>query len=92
MIKSDLNIAGLEIDERKSNERMIWIKKDSANQTKGEHGQKEGQAEKNNFVSEIKKILFAMDKFRKLVVEKKSDSIIFDDFQMNLTSSGKFYE
>jgi len=27
MIKSDLNIAGLEIDETKSNERMIWIKK-----------------------------------------------------------------
>lgn len=83
MIKSDLSIAGLEIDETKNYERMIWIKKDPKKENR--------QAENSDLSSEIKKILFAMDMFKRLVAEKNSDNISFDDFQMNLTSSGKFY-
>jgi hypothetical protein len=62
MIKSDLKIAGLTIAETKSNERIIWIKKDPKKENR--------QAENNNLKNDIEKSLFALDRFRKLAVEK----------------------
>jgi hypothetical protein len=34
---------------------------------------------------------FALDRFKKFLIEKNTDRVDYDDFQMDLTGSGKFY-
>jgi hypothetical protein len=97
MIKSDLRTAGVIIDPIKSNERLIWIRKDSTYnyQEQGEGGQNNEALEytKNEVHLEYddRKKEFALDRFKKFLVEKNTDRVYYEDFQMNLTSSGKFY-
>jgi hypothetical protein len=96
MIKSDLRTAGVIIDPIKSNERLIWIRKDSTY-----NYQEQGEGAQNNEVIEYAKNEmqleyngkkeFALERFKKFLGEKNTDRIYYEDFQMNLTSPGKFY-
>jgi hypothetical protein len=83
MIKSDLRTAGIIIDPIKSNERQIWIRKDSA------YNKQECRSKKED--DDKKKREFALDRFKKFLAEKNTEKVTFYDFQMDLTSSGKFY-
>jgi hypothetical protein len=38
-----------------------------------------------------KKNEFALDRFKKFLEEKNTDKVYYEHFQMDLTSSGKFY-
>jgi hypothetical protein len=96
MIKSDLRTAGVIIDPIKSNERLIWIRKDSTynKQEQGEGGQNNQVTEytKNEMHLEYDgKKEFALDRFKKFLGGKNTDRVYYEDFQMDLTSSGKFY-
>jgi hypothetical protein len=83
MIKSDLRTAGIIIDPIKSNERQIWIRKDSTYNKQEYMNKKEDDDKKTRE--------FALDRFKKFLAEKNTEKVTFYDFQMDLTSSGKFY-
>ena len=38
-----------------------------------------------------KKNEFALDRFKKFLEERNTDRVYYEDFQMDLTSSGRFY-
>ena len=75
---------------------MIWIRKDSRY-----NYQEQVEGAQNNVIDYTKNQMhlqyddrkkeFALDRFKKLLVEKNTDRVEYDDFQMDLTSSGMFY-
>jgi hypothetical protein len=90
MVKSDLIPAGITIDSIKSDEmRLIWIKKND--KTRNEQQEKIKNIEEIDKQTEKLKKEFALDRFRKLLQEKQTDRVLQHDFQMDLTSSGKFF-
>lgn len=91
MIKSDLRTAGVVIDPIKSNERLIWIRKDGTYNNSESTQDKEVIEHAKHEMDTKKKKEFALERFKKFLDEKNTDRVYYGDFQMDLTSSGKFY-
>jgi hypothetical protein len=89
MIRSDLRIAGIIIDSTKSDERLIWIKKDDA-KIKQEQESHTKTAVSNNSVEENGIKEFALNRFTEFLKLKETDKAEQHDFHMDLNSSGKF--
>ena len=86
MIKSDLRTARVIIDPIKSNERLIWIRKDSTY-----NYQEQGEGAQNNEVIEYAKNEmqleyngkkeFALERFKKFLGEKTLTEFIMRTFK-----------